>query len=339
MYKIQIRDSNNVALGEFDSFMELKFGKRLNNYGSCSFSVPMSQTKITSLIALRQYTVWIYRDITLVWAGEMVMRDGELDNQGGGKVTVYCFDWLEKLKSRYTPALVTYAQIDAGQIFWNSINTSQLETNGDLNITLGTIEATVLRDRTYYNQNILELGVNLSNVISGFDFEITNDRVFNVFSTIGENKTNDIVLQHGHNVITSRINEDFTNPVNRAVVLGEADALNVLQRVDTNDLTSQALIGLREQVLTDTDISELATFTAKGEALNRKYSTRLLKLDNDLLPNSPNITEFFLGDLIRVKVQNAVYNIDEEYRIFEWELVYTDNNEEKLSLILGKFTL
>lgn len=339
MYTIQIRDGNDNPIGEFDDFMELKFGKRLNNYGSCNFTVPISEMKLDSLVALRTFSIWIYREGILIWSGEMAMRDGNLDNQGGGDVTIYGFDWLELFRKRFTASEVTYSGVDAGELAWELIDTSQSQPNGDFGITLGTIEPTVNRDRTYNNQNIYEAIVNLSNLISGFDFQITNSKIFNVESTIGVDRTDSVVLEYGHNIIKCRVTEDYTDPTNRAIVLGQAEAFDELQRVERDDAVSQGIIKLRESVLSEMDISEIETFEEKGDALLRKNASPLMKLDIDILQNTPSIADFGLGDTIRLKIIRAPYNIDESYRVFGWDITYDSNNNEKLSLVLGKFTL
>ena len=119
-YKIIVKDSSDNKLGEFGIFRNLQFNKRLNNYGSCSFEVPVTDDKIKSLIALRQYTVWVYRvengTELLVWAGEQASRQGKLDERGDNWCTLYCYDWLEQLNSRYTPDEVVYTNVDAGAI-------------------------------------------------------------------------------------------------------------------------------------------------------------------------------------------------------------------------------
>lgn len=51
-YRILVKDHNNIAIGEFPVFRNLKFSKRLNNYGECSFEVPVSDPAIRSLVAL-----------------------------------------------------------------------------------------------------------------------------------------------------------------------------------------------------------------------------------------------------------------------------------------------
>lgn len=508
-YRIIIRDENDVILGEIDTFRNLKFGKRLNNYGTASFQIPVTDPKAASLIALRKYTVWIYyqkdANTTLVWSGEQAAREGELDDRGNNWCTIYCYDWLEQLNARYTASERLFRDVDAGQIAWSLIEDAQslrvdglqgdvfgnnvtigteewqdegnaatansvyssvdlgtgsqshylfaqdfdfaipsgaiitgikadiklwqdkgaeshnaidasvkimkndfisgddqargndvpldnsfvtygglgnlwgttwtpadindiefgvgfsysgigsvvnvdyikltvyyylADTNADFGITEGTIEATVNRDRTYYNQNVMEAIINLANVLSGFDFEITNNRVFNVYEVMGNDKTEDVVLEYGRNIASAKVFEDFTSPVNRGIVIGQStDNLFTLIRVETDDTALQAEYKLREGLLSEMDVSETDTMEEKGGALIRKYGTPLFKIDINLASVlEPNITQFGLGDSITLIVQSGIYDINEQYRVFEYEVTFDDNNVEKLTLVLGNFT-
>lgn len=211
---------------------------------------------------------------------------------------------------------------------------------GDFGITEGTIEATMNRDRGYYNQNIMEAIISLSNVISGFDFEITDTKEFNVASIIGEDKTNEVVLEYGHNISNVRIFEDFINPVNRAIVLGEPTDDTNLARIERENTTLQETYKVREEVVSDMDISETDTFEEKGDAVLRKYESALISLDIDTIKDpETDITDFSLGDSVKLIIKDGIYNINEDYRIFEWDVEIDEMNVEKIKLILGKFTL
>lgn len=348
-YRILVKDNNGNFIGEFDNFRALRFNKRLNNYGECTFEVPANDPKIISLISLRLYTVWIYMqedaDTTLVWAGEQAAMSGSLTNDQNNWCTITCFDWLEQLNSRFTPFEVIYDQEDAGQIAWDLIDKSQTgwdgygEPYGDLGITKGTIEATINRDKTLVNQNIMEAIISLSDVQSGFDFEITHDKVFNVYSVLGEDLTEEILLEYGVNIDSCKIVEDFTHPSTRAIVLGEVIGEETLQRIE-RDSATQSTYGLREFLTSETEASELENFQDRGDAINDKYGAPLIKIDAKMTKGSnPSIIEFGVGDVVGVRIKSGVYDIEEQYRIFEWELTFGEDNSEQLNLVLGKFTL
>lgn len=340
VYKLVVKDGNGVSLGEFEKYKNLKFSKRLNNYGQCTFSVPVNDPKIASLIALRIYSVYIYRDTHLIWAGEQAIRQGSLTDSGNNWVQITCFDWFEQWFSRYTDAEETFTGIDAGQIAWSLIETAQVETDGDYGVIEGTIGATQNRDRTYYNQNIGEAIVNLSNVINGFDFEINTSKVFNVASIIGVDRSNEIVLEYGTNVRSMRITEDFSKPVNRAIVLGDSGVLAEPLRVEREDLTSQGIYRIREDAINEMMVTETETLEEKGDALLRKYEEPLYKISMDIVRSTtPTIDDFSLGDVITIRVKTGMYNINERFRVYGWELSYDQNDTETLSLTLGNFYL
>lgn len=344
-YRILVKDASGEFIGEFESFRALKFGKRLNNYGECSFEVPANDPKIASLVSLRLYTVWIYMQenagTTLVWAGEQAARIGSLSNEGNNWCTIQCFDWLEQLNSRYTVFEKIFENEDQGDIAWQLIDETQNDgDHGDLGITQGTIEETTPRDKTFQNQNIMSAILSLSDVVSGFDFEITHDKVFNVYSILGQDKTNEIILEYGSNVDSCKILEDFTHPANRAIILGEIIGEDSLQRVERDDTASQETYGLREYVESESEPAEPGTFDDRGDAVNRKYGVPLIKLDLRMVRGSnPSITQFGVGDVIGVKIVGGIYNINEDYRVFEWEIDFGEDNAESLSLVLGKFTI
>lgn len=334
------RDKSNLTLGEIVNFKNLKFGKRLNNYGQCSFDILVDDTTAGALISLREYSILVYKVTStgnvLVWAGEQVRRTGKLDEEENDWCTIYCYDWLYLFKDRYTASSVTYDGIDAGLIAWGMINTSQSKTNGNFGITQGTIATTSNRGRTYYNQNIMEAIVNLSDVIGGFDFEITNDKIFNVYTVKGDDLTDSVVLEYNRNLQNVEIDEDFTNPCNNAIVLGEVYGDDALSRVDRADSTSQLASKLREKVLTADDVIDLDTLNSKGDALLAKYKVPLIKVTFELIKSSVSITSFSLGDQIRLIINKGIYNYDADFRIFEWEVFIDEVNTEKITLTLGE---
>lgn len=338
IYKILVKDASGNNLGEFDTFRNLRFGKRLNNYGECSFEVPVNSVKASQLIALRIYTVWIYRNDLLLWAGEQAIRTGNLDSKGNNWARIVCYDWLEQLNSRYTVAEKIYAYQNGSLIAWDLIDTTQ--TDNDLGITQGTVEDTTFREKTYVNQNIMEALISLANLDNGFDFEINNSKVFNLYNFIGIDRTDTIKLEYGLNVKDIQITEDFSQPVTRAIVLGQTEEVGDPVRRERNDLALQAIYGLREIVHSQMEVSELATLDDTGDTLLRKFGEPLMKVTLDIVRNTtPTIADFSLGDIIRIIINTGIYNIDEAFRIFAWTVDYNSDNTETLSLTLGNFNL
>ena len=334
-YKVEVRNGTD-KLGEFTTFRNLRFSKRLNGYGECSFEVPANDTKISSLIALRVYDVYIYRDGILLWAGEQAIRQGDLSETGDNWCTIVCYDWLEQLNSRYTVNEKIYTFQDGSAIAWDLINETQIEDS--LGITQGTLVETTWREKTYTNQNVMDAIINLANLVDGFDFQINNSKVFSISNFIGVDRTADIVLEYGTNVKSVRITEDFSKPATRAIVLGQTDEVGDDVRIERNDIAQQTTYGLREYPFSQLEVSELAALESTGDAILRKYGSPLLKLSMDIVRSTtPTIVDFALGDIIRCIIKKGIYNIDETMRVFEWDVAYNIDNTETLSLTLGNF--
>jgi len=339
-YRILIKDSAGVVIGELQNFRKVNFSKRLNNYGEANFDIRANDPMASAFISLRKNTIEIYRrkdnaDV-LVWAGEQALATGSLNDQGNNWITVYCYTWFELLIHRFTAAEKIFTADDAGAIAAELI--TDTNTDDATGITIGTITTTTNRDRTYNNQNVAEGIINLANVVNGFDFEITDAKVFNVDSIIGTDKTDSVVFQYGHNVTNMTITEDFVNPVNRAIVLGEATGQTTLQRVERDDVTLQTEYGLHEGLFTEISTSNLGTLQDKGDAAIRKYGLALLKVSFELVGNNtPSIDTFSCGDGIRLMASWGYYTIDEQYRVFEYNVSFDSKNVERLELTLGKF--
>src|SRR3990172_11229342 len=110
-YSIIVKDKTGESLGEFTEWKNLKFSDRLNDYGECYFDVPITSQNLLELTALRRYEVFIKRDNTIVWSGEQVARNGNLQANSPNMVTIICRTFFEMLNSRYTAPYVRYDQV------------------------------------------------------------------------------------------------------------------------------------------------------------------------------------------------------------------------------------
>jgi hypothetical protein len=341
-YRIMVLDQDGNKVGQVTNYRSLTFGKRLSNYGQAEFDITVGHPYGSDLIDLRKNTIEIYRDEgtdrDLVWAGEQAVRRSNLDVKGNNWSEITCYTWFEQLFHRYTESFERYELEDAGDVIDGLISTTQGKTEGDFGITTGTIDTTYTADIIYQNDNIGESILGLAD--GGLDFEITDGKVLNVSSIIGSDKTNDVIIEYGHNVTNMTITEDFSQPVNQTLILGEVLGEDSLQRVERTDTALRSDYRLRQTRMNQLEPAILAIFEDKGDAAIRKFGMPLIKIDFDLIRNiSPSIDEFTIGDGIRLIVKDGVYNIDEEYRVFEWQVTYNRDNTEKLSLILGKFTI
>lgn len=510
-FKILVKDNDGTNLGEFDKFKDLSFGDKLNNYGECSFSVPVLDPKSNSLYAPRRYRVEIFlcEEFTVqtkIWAGEQANRSSELTSNGDDWIEITCYGYLELLNHRFTVAERIFEieeAIDAGDIAWSLIDESQASVSGDTGLTLptetdtqtvpsgkvwddsggnfntdlgsgenqtdylmfkdynfnipptatikgvqvqikgyqdkgtldhycydtyvklikgnviastnkgnnvdsylavgtvntyggefddwsesltpaivndegfgvaisfvghgsiiniddiyeaqiivyyeiigdetsdfgitrGVVEATIDREIKYYNQNIMQAIIDLSNMSYGFDFDINSDLEFNVYGTKGVDLSDTIQLIFGKNIESCNITDDFSNPGNRAIVLGQSFDGGELIRVERDDLDSQSVIKLREYLESQSDGSDEDNLTAMGDVVLRKQKQPIRSITVKLVKNSGIVPSMFsVGDSVRVIIKKGIYDIDAQMRIHQWDFKLNSDSTQDLSLLLS----
>lgn len=335
IYRVVITDKNGVAIGEIIDFTSIRFERRLNNYGTCTVVVPGLEPGLDALIGVRVYEMKIYRNNTLVWAGEQANVQGEISDNSIEPITITAFDYLEQFNNRFTPAISEFLAEDAGQIAWELIDASQNETDGDFGITEGTIEVTQDRDRTYYNQNIMEAIVNLSNVVGGFDFEITNDKVFNVYASKGLDRSETVSFEYGINIQDAKIQMDHTNPVNEAISLGEGFGASQLREVAI-DVEARETYRLRQGVLFDPEVTESSTLLDKGEELLRTNKQPQIKISfTQVSETLPSLGTLELGDTVKIRIIRGIWNIFNNFRIYGLIVSIDDKNNEEVEYIVS----
>ena len=333
-YQIIIKDGSDNIIGELRNFTSLVFSKIMNNFGSCKFAIPVTNPDLSSFIGLRRFETHIFRDGTLIWAGEQALIENSLKADSPNLLKVTSFGWFEQLFGRLTSE--KYDGIDAGEIAWDAIDTSQNETDGDIGITEGTIEATQNRDRNYSDDNIAVEIQRLTSVINGFDMEITDSKVFNVYEFQGLDKSNQIVFEYGTNIEeVSKLVQDFSIITNQTVVRGEGMGTEQA-RVTRTDTDARSIYGLRQRLITESNISETTSLNEKGDAINNKRKQPVLEIafkqEAGTLPTFGSIS---MGDLVQVKIQHGIHNINNQFRVFGWEVSFDSKGKETIEYFLG----
>lgn len=336
-YEIIVIDKAGTRIGQIINWVGFSFEKKLNNFGSCIIKVPLLDEALPELIAPRRYEVQIYRDGALLWAGEQVWVRSALTSEAEGTdiLELICYDYLEMFNARYTDLEDIYSTVDAGTIAWTLIDESQTLTNGDLGITQGNIEATQNRDRTYYNQNIMEAIVNLSKVIGGFDFEITPEKVFNVYALKGLDRSSFAIFEYGVNFKTVSISNDFGTPSNFSIAVGEGTGLSKLKETSEN-VPSQESIKLRQQLTVENSVSVLQTLQDKADDITSRFSTPVLSLTfMQSQKTNPNLGSIDLGDYVKVRVDRGVFDIDNLFRVYGIKVAVDQTGNEIIEYLVN----
>lgn len=334
-YQIIVKDKEGNIIGEFTEWFNLRFSDRHNNYGECTFEVPVSSEELTTLSSLRRYEVFILRNGFTVWSGQQANRYVNIQANSPQMVTITCFTFFEMLNSRFTETYVRYDATDQGEILKDLVDTSQALEDGDFGFTFAPIPATMNRDREYATYNIMEAFINMSNVINGPDFWIDHDKVIHIVPYRGIDKSPTVVLEWGVNILNADIQENFATPANEAIVLGSGFGSS--QEIGGyTDESAREIYGLRQQRVSETDVSEVDTLNDKGEAVVNMYKQALVTIDFSQIPNTtPEFGSISIGDSVRVRIQEGIYDINNVFRIYGYTVAIGETGEENISYLIA----
>lgn len=246
--------------------------------------------------------VEIKRNTTVVFKG--ILNEANISYSDTGNTLNLAFkSWLSYFAKRYTSEVFTSE--DAGEIAWGIINVAQLETDGSIGITKGTVTATKDRDRTFDRDEIANAIIKMSadEVKDGFDFEISNDKVFTVASRLGSDKP--AIVFDKNSILQSNIVYALgLNIITQSHQLGNGSGADQVQSTKTSTGTYTSKWYLQEKYTNNTSISEVATLDdhADKELLLNQDSSKTVNIsvNSNIDPSTYDIGDGVTLDLLDI---------------------------------------
>lgn len=331
-FKLFIKDASGVTWQL--PYQDFSITETLNKDRSASITLSRedveavaSNYNITGEFILKSGYREVYtydEDDNLIYGGYVA----ELYRSGGasdsGQFTVTSKGFFNLFAKRFTDDLEAYSSADLSDIAWGLINTSQSLTYGNFGITRGADPTTRNADRTYNYKNIKEAieGISNENVANGIDFEIDNNKVFNVYYPEKGSKRNNIILKRGFNIEDYTIRTILTDSMTNQIIVfggGYGEASQVVTRDAENTYKSNYF--LLQETLSEKDVVLTATLEEKGDAQleSRKYPRDIITVGCNY--ENPTYTDYSLGD--RLKVEIPQDNINNFYRVINRTLDHT----------------
>lgn len=370
-YRVVIQGSNGQSF-EINKFTSIKFVYSLNSAGNAELQIPVNDLKINP-ITTSPLTTWIkiYRwddkDIPstekLVWYG--LLYDVSYGNEDvQGNVSLRYRDIAGILASRRVDRdyAVTTA-IDASQILWDLIDTTQSKTAGgvvvgNLGITQGAAPASKNREpkKDLRSRTILDVMQSFSNNIDGIDWEITPtpvnssvgifntyyrgaDELYhkgNVISTPLVYHADDTSLMKLNNVQSASVDEVGAEYANDMLILAATVDESQLYAVSEN-IPQKKAIGLFQDVKSFTELSVQDTIDDRAtEELNSTLNIPK-NIDLKMLPlQQPRFGTFDVGDIFTVDYKNYHFReFVEQYRLYKLSVTVDNNGVEKMDFELA----
>ncbi len=329
MFKVIVQNSD--ASQKYDiPYSSFIFSEEINNDRSATVRFD-NQTilqigekfgkNILEVLGDNQYReLYIYDGATLLYGGYIAEINpargvGEL-----GNLTLSSKGFFSLLEKRITNEV--YSSEDLGDIAWDIIDTSQNEAYGSIGITRGLHPTTRDADRDYKYKNIALAIEKMSNkeTKNGFDFEITNAKVFNIYYPAKDSYNPEIVLEDNHKILSYNflIPVISGNSANQVIVFGDGFGANAkIETRDAEDSYKNAL-GLLQKTINEKDTKLTVSLQKKGDRYlaKNKYPQKTISVTLDYYDF--DYSDVDLGDWVTIKI--PLFGINRQFRIIRRSL-------------------
>ncbi len=330
-YRIEtrLRDGTYVQTLPYSN-LQYEIGRN-KPYG-CRFDLPLYHEAVTSsTIQPGLHEIWVWRNGSLVKAGPLW---DVVPSSSTGKLNCNAMDILDYFDTRLTHAQ-TFSAVDQTAIAWGLINYTQGLTNGGLGVVSGTLGTGITRSATwkdYDNKYILEAITDISQMTSGFDFDITpSTRAFNAYYPRPQTNRNLKLYYQQH---IRHYSVQYWGKYMRNAVQVQGVEPNLSVAIDT---TSRSTYGLREYADSYRDaqlITDLNNYASKIRDQRKDVKAYpSISLHQDFIDIfDTNVIQ--LGDLLGVVIQDGYVNIDTTLRYETAQISVDKQGSESIVLYL-----
>lgn len=259
------------------------------------------------------YREWqLYKNNTLFYAGVLLSRKMFGSKAQGTSLSVEFAGFEAILSNRLTGngGDWIYTNEDSADIAWDLINKTQNDPSGfgDIGITRGLHPTTVNRDRTCrfdYIRKVIE-GMSANSKDNGFDWDINNQKVFNIYYPKGELKSN--IILDDFNILSWTNDKHLSGELaNRVVVIGEGSTDDIVSEM-VEDSTQQNNWFLQEYALSEKDSSISDTLISKGNKYLNDHKQPKTVISLRLNDRNPNVLSYNVGDTLPVKIKTIGFS-------------------------------
>ena len=324
LYSIEIYKPNGDLLVDMTGLAQLRtLEVQRNKPGSADFEVDLNvfedfSRKINiaplSIFAVNVNEIRIKRGSRYLWGGQIAyIRPSLTDN----RFSVKAIGFLDLFRKRYTASERVFTGVDRGIIAKTLIDETQALTNGDFGIDthVDWVETTGNSDRTYSYDEVYEKIIQLTEVIDGFDCEITPDKKFYVYAEQGIDRSSRIKFEYPGNIKNIEFERNGEDMVNEVILFGNGITET------RSDATYQTTYKLRQKKMDYPSIINNAPLQDHGDEelrINKNFKDLITGIEIDGTQD-PFIGSYWLGDRIKVLVNNyrsfssvndVIYKID-----------------------------
>lgn len=329
-YKVIVKNKAGTSQWELP-FENGQVVWNLNNIHTCSLVVDMvylrdylvaQSSTLKTLFETGWLNFYLYKDNVLLFAGYIASVTYSVSG-GRAQVRIDVKSWLGYFASRFYTG--DFSATDAGDIAWGLINAVN-----DISITKGTVTATKTRDRSYKNDEVAKsvIGLSYLNLDSGFDFDISNAKVFTAVPRLGSDFAN-IVFDEA-DILSYSIPVGLVGTViNKGIIFGGGIGDSQVIRTytlgapyTTNWFTLEGKtqsVNVEDTTVLDDAVTQLVEL--------RKNPVRTIKLK----VTNKFVDDYNVGDGIKIKIPDLT--IDDILRVKKKTLNFGDEDTIDLEFL------
>lgn len=340
-WKFYIRDSAGNYVASLVNARGRWFKEGLNQGGSAGFILDTDDENCTEdILKINQNELIIIYKGFEMFGGQIstIVKKAEGNVKYWEVTCKQFFNLLEQRFCGYNKSTGLsepreFTTTDAGTIAWTLIDESQSETNGDLGITQGTIQTSLNRTKTYERKNVAEAIKELADNDYGFDFEITPDKVFNVYYPLKGSLLYDVVFRYPGNCLSMECTLNGWEVVNHELGLGRHWGGQEIYYV-VDDVSSQVDYGRREKIASykDVEIQAFLNDMVEEDIAWNKDINKVVKF-SAFIDTKSDLYMYELGDAVRVVADD--FDINEMLFVYERQVNIDDNELVSVNLTLG----
>jgi len=341
MWRFLVKDSSGNVVASLVNARNRWFVERLNQQGEAGFILDADDANCnTTILNLGVNELYIYYKESLMWAGQLVSAR-KIAKGDDIYWEVLAKDWVALLGKRFcgVESVREFTTTDAGVVAWTLIDEAQDLANGDFGITEGTIESSINRSSKYDKKNVLAAIRELSNqgrdgeANYGFDFEITPQKVFNVYYPYKGTIRNGVVFRYPGNCEDFEAFVDTWGIVNHEWGMGR-HWTGETAIVSRSDATSQTTYKRREAIKSYNDMSVLAFLQDMvWQDIQWLKDPQTIIRFEARVDNKVGINDYNVGDGVTVICDK--FDIDEWLWVYERKTAIGDNDEPRVTLVVG----
>ena len=327
MYRIDILDKDFNALTTIwqQSVYNFSYTTELNKPGSAGFTIKVRDSKATNVNLNLYNRVIISRDGVGVFIGYIENLRANLND-----IQVFCVGMLALFNKRLTTTNITATAANtAVAAILTAVNASD-----DTGISIGTNTVTdTINSVQFVRSKVLSAWQKLATMAGEAEFKIDTNRLLNFVSQLGVDKSGSVIFQYDINAINTSTIFDFDVEVEGKDIFNAITGIrNGGNTAVKTDATSIASFGRLEtpknfaQTANDTDLGN----ETQNYLDNRKdefYSPKITVNTNKI-----SITEFDVGDTVKIRLNNGFINLDRNDRIIKKDVRVSVNNTEEVSV-------